>query len=61
MKDGNFRKIGIFVVFIMIFTMILIPISNAQQFPDLRPDHWCYEKIQRYILWLFATNIEKWL
>ena len=47
-KDANFRKIGIFFVFIMIFTMILTPISNAQEFPDLRPDHWCYEKIMDF-------------
>ena len=44
-KASNFRKIGMIFVLIMLCTIILNPISNAQQFSDLRPDHWCYNKI----------------
>ena len=32
-------------VFVMLCTMILNPMAKAQEFPDLRPDHWCYNKI----------------
>ena len=44
-KSGNFRKIGIMFVLVMLCTMILNPMAKAQEFSDLRPDHWCYNKI----------------
>ncbi len=44
-KVNNFRKIGIMFVLVMLCTMILNPIATAQEFSDLRPDHWCYNKI----------------
>lgn len=44
-KVNNFRKMGMIIAFIMMCAMILNPIATAQEFSDLRPDYWCYNKI----------------